>query len=100
MAGETVQREDQDTPEDEDTPEDGIVLRRSRRGWRVGPEQTADLISAMVLADLLAADLGPPAPPASPASSPRPPWPLRQLRATLPRTTLPRTTLSRRRGWR
>ena len=61
MAGETAQRED------EDTSEDGIVLRRSGRGWQVGPEQTADLISAMVLADLLAADLGPPAPrPAAP----------------------------------
>ena len=62
MAGETAQHED------EDTSEDGIVLRRSGRGWQVGPEQTADLTSAMVLADLLAADLGPPAPPpAAPA---------------------------------
>ena len=56
MAGETAQRED------EDTSVDGIVLRRSGRGWQVGPEQMADLTSAMVLADLLAADLGPPAP--------------------------------------
>jgi hypothetical protein len=56
-AGETAQRED------EDTSADGIVLRRSRRGWQVGHEQVADLISAMVLADLLAADLGSPAPP-------------------------------------
>jgi hypothetical protein len=62
VAGETAPRED------EDTSEDGIVLRRSGRGWQVGPEQTADLTSAMVLADLLAADLGPPAPrPAAPA---------------------------------
>ena len=61
MAGETAQRED------EDTSEDGIVLRRSARGWQVGPEQMADLTSAMVLADLLAADLGPPPPrPAAP----------------------------------
>lgn len=42
---------------------DGLVLRRSERGWRVGEEDTTDLVSAMVLADLLAADLGPPAPP-------------------------------------
>jgi len=61
VAGETAQRED------EDTSEDGIVLRRSGQGWQVGPEQMADLTSAMVLADLLAADLGPPTPrPAAP----------------------------------
>ena len=71
MAGETAQRED------EDTSVDGIVLRRSGRGWQVGPEQMADLTSAMVLADLLAADLGPPAPrPATPRpAAPRPPTP-------------------------
>ena len=57
MAGETAQREDQEASED------GIVLRRSRQGWQVGPEQLTDLTSAMVLADLLAVDLGPPAPP-------------------------------------
>jgi len=39
------------------------VVRRSERGWQVGDEQAADLTSAMVLADLLAADLGAPAPP-------------------------------------
>jgi hypothetical protein len=45
-----------------------VVVRRSEQGWQVGPEQTADLTSAMVLADLLAADLGAPAaPPAGPA---------------------------------
>ena len=61
VAGETAQRED------EATSEDGIVLRRSGQGWQVGPEQLADLTSAMVLADLLAADLGPPPPrPAAP----------------------------------
>jgi len=42
-----------------------VVVRRSGRGWRVGPEETDDLTSAMVLADLLAADLGSPAAPAS-----------------------------------
>jgi len=40
-----------------------VVVRRSERGWQVGDEQAADLTSAMVLADLLAADLGSPAPP-------------------------------------
>jgi ANTAR domain len=46
-----------------------VVVRRSGQGWRVGPEETADLTSAMVLADLLAADLGSPTPPpAGPAS--------------------------------
>ena len=38
-------------------------MRRSARGWQVGDEQAADLTSAMVLADLLAADLGSQAPP-------------------------------------
>jgi hypothetical protein len=41
----------------------GIVVRRSGQGWQVGDAQAADLTSAMVLADLLAADLGAPAPP-------------------------------------
>jgi hypothetical protein len=47
---------------------DGVIVRRSERGWQVGEEQAADLTSAMVLADLLAADLGAPArrPPAGP----------------------------------
>ena len=51
-----------------------VVLRRSGQGWQVGAEETADLTSAMVLADLLATDLGSPtvplvAPaPGSPAS--------------------------------
>jgi hypothetical protein len=44
-----------------------MVVRRSGQGWQVGPEETADLTSAMVLADLLAADLGSPtAPPSGP----------------------------------
>ena len=42
-------------------------MRRSGQGWQVGDEETADLTSAMVLADLLAADLG------APAASARPP---------------------------
>ena len=54
-----------------DTPTEasGLVVRRSEQGWQVGYEQAADLTSAMVLADLLAAELGSPAPP--PASPPR-----------------------------
>jgi hypothetical protein len=39
------------------TTPDETVLRRSGRGWIVGDEQAPDLTSAMVLADLLAADL-------------------------------------------
>ena len=38
-----------------------VIVRRSGQGWQVGAEETADLTSAMVLADLLAADLGTPA---------------------------------------
>ena len=38
-----------------------IVIRRSAAGgWEVGSESTEDLTSAMVLADLLGAELGPP----------------------------------------
>src|SRR5215472_16394194 len=33
------------------------VARRTATGWRVGDEDVSDLTSAMVLADLLAADL-------------------------------------------
>ena len=40
--------------------EEGIVIRRSAEGaWEVGGESTADLTSAMVLADLLAAEINP-----------------------------------------
>lgn len=39
---------------------EGVVIRRSPEGgWEVGGEQTTDLTSAMVLADLLAGELGP-----------------------------------------
>ena len=51
------------------TEASGLVVRRSEQGWQVGDERAADLTSAMVLADLLAAELGSPAPP--PASPPR-----------------------------
>ena len=50
---------------------DAVVVRRSGHGWQVGDEQTADLTSAMVLADLLATDLGAPAPPPAGISGPR-----------------------------
>ncbi len=63
MDGETTRHEGPDESSDE------VVVRRSQQGWLVGDEETADLTSAMVLADLLADDLGsPPAPPAGPAS--------------------------------
>ena len=51
--------------------EDAPVARRTPTGWRVGDEEVSDLTSAMVLADLLAAELpaeGPPTP-GSPAAS-------------------------------
>jgi hypothetical protein len=57
-----------------DTPSEasGLVVRRSEQGWQVGDEQAADLTSAMVLADILAAELGSLAPPpASPTRLPR-----------------------------
>ena len=61
MDAETTQRGDQGL----------VVVRRSGQGWQVGPEETDDLTSAMVLADLLAADLGSPAIPlAAPAGGP------------------------------
>jgi hypothetical protein len=66
MDTQTTQHEGEDAaPDDTGTvPISGpVVVRRSGQGWQVGPEETADLTSAMVLADLLAADLGSPAPP-------------------------------------
>jgi hypothetical protein len=42
-------------------PSEEVIVRRSEAGWQVSGEETADLTSAMVLADLLAADLGAPA---------------------------------------
>ena len=44
------------------------VARRTATGWRVGDEEVSDLTSAMVLADLLAADLPGPGTPATPAA--------------------------------
>ena len=49
---------------------DGVVVRRSGQGWQVGNEEASDLTSAMVLADLFAAEAGEPAPaPARPSRS-------------------------------
>ena len=45
------------------------VARRTATGWRVGDEEVSDLTSAMVLADLLAADLHGPGTPATPAAA-------------------------------
>jgi hypothetical protein len=44
----------------------GPVARRTANGWRVGDEEVSDLTSAMVLADLLAAELPAKALPALP----------------------------------
>ena len=35
---------------------DNVVVRKAERGWVVGEENVSDLTSAMVLADLFAAD--------------------------------------------
>ena len=53
--------------------EDAPVARRTATGWRVGNEEVSDLTSAMVLADLLAAELPAQGPttPGSPAGSGR-----------------------------
>jgi hypothetical protein len=76
MDAETTQRVAGDAAPDA-TGGESVVLRRSGQGWQVGPEEATDLTSAMVLADLLATDLGsptvplvapPPGSPASPAS--------------------------------
>jgi len=57
-------------------PAEEAVVRRTADGWRVGDDELPDLTCAMVLADLLAAELPteiqpavPPAPPASPAAA-------------------------------
>jgi hypothetical protein len=52
-----------------DTSPEPVVVRRSGQGWQVGHEHAADLTSAMVLADLLAADLGSAPAPAGPRRS-------------------------------
>jgi ANTAR domain len=64
------------------------VARRTATGWRVGDEEVSDLTSAMVLADLLAADLPPEGPPTPGSPAPPPahraePVDVRQLQETI-----------------
>jgi hypothetical protein len=59
LDAETTQRVAGDAAPDA-TGGESVVLRRSGQGWQVGSEEATDLTSAMVLADLLAADLGSP----------------------------------------
>ena len=49
------------------TPGEEAVVRRTRDGWRVGDDELPDLTCAMVLADLLAAELPTATQPAVPA---------------------------------
>ncbi len=69
MSGETAtqdNRRSEDRQGPDGDPSDAVVVRRSDSGWQVAGEETADLTSAMVLADLLAADVGAPGPPPRP----------------------------------
>jgi ANTAR domain len=59
------------------------VVRRTRDGWRVGDDELPDLTCAMVLADLLAAELPTEIQPAVPADAPQPAT--RQARASAAR---------------
>ena len=56
------------------------VIRRTPEGWQVGDETTDDLLSAMVLADLLAGELVRPPRPTRPTGTPDE---LTQLKATV-----------------
>ncbi len=53
-------------------PGEEAVVRRTRDGWRVGDDELPDLTCAMVLADLLAAELPTEIQPAVPADAPQP----------------------------
>jgi hypothetical protein len=61
------------------TPGEEAVVRRTRDGWRVGDDELPDLTCAMVLADLLAAELPTAVQPAVSAEGPPPA--VRQARA-------------------
>ncbi len=50
-------------------PAEPTVIRRTPAGWQVAGEETSDLASAMVLADLLAGEMPPGARPARPAGN-------------------------------
>ncbi len=54
------------------------VVRRTADGWRVGDDELPDLTCAMVLADLLAAELPTEIQPAVPPAPPAPPVPREQ----------------------
>ena len=54
------------------TPGDEAVVRRTRDGWRVGDDELPDLTCAMVLADLLAAELPTATQPAVSGEAPQP----------------------------
>ncbi len=79
MDGETTQRVAGDAATD-GTGGEPVVLRRSGQGWQVGSEEIADLTSAMVLADLLATDLGSPTVPLMAPVAPAPGSPAVSLR--------------------
>jgi hypothetical protein len=53
-------------------PSEEAVVRRTPDGWRVGDDELPDLTCAMVLADLLAAELPTDIQPAIPAAGPAP----------------------------
>jgi ANTAR domain len=52
-------------PASSEIPAAGPAVYRTAGGWRVGEEELPDLVSAMVLADLLAEELPAPLPPAA-----------------------------------
>jgi ANTAR domain len=59
-------------------PGEEAVVRRTADGWRVGDDELPDLTCAMVLADLLAAELPTEIQPAVPAAPAAPPAPREQ----------------------
>jgi ANTAR domain len=59
-------------------PGEEAVVRRTADGWRVGDDELPDLTCAMVLADLLAAELPTEIQPAVPAAPAAPPVPREQ----------------------
>jgi len=59
-------------------PGEEAVVRRTADGWRVGDDELPDLTCAMVLADLLAAELPTEIQPAVPSAPPGPPVPREQ----------------------
>jgi ANTAR domain len=68
--GQARRRADGAAPEHALPPDEIPVARRTPTGWRVGDEEVPDLTSAMVLADLLAAELPTESMPAIPTPPP------------------------------